>query len=365
MATEIVQLGDVCTALQAQCGPLASFDIHPASIQWTTDEHGLKAGGFQGSIEHPDLIPERLTEHALAQTASLCNIPSGYLLRCPADLQVQNLRHWTQFASGGKRRFRARVGKDTGNIEAMFTNAYSEYDPATMLGDLKDTLGDLDVQLTRADVDNFGLNMQCMLPGTEWEIDPNKHHFPSFEDSSFGVGLSFGDSGIGIRGISVKLNVVRLICTNGLIVPVGAGIGVALRHIGDHASLKAAMPSYIGKLTDMKEPFMERLLESTKKSAIPTNWNERTWLQNEAAIKLFKGWWLRNPSWANENCAKVIANLMVEKYNTTKWGVVNAITEFSKHAATGEAATAMDEYAGRLMFDLDIEVPGRVVLEDA
>ncbi|MBF0527740.1 MAG: DUF932 domain-containing protein [Deltaproteobacteria bacterium] len=148
--------------------------------------------------------------------ANRLRVPYSYLIRCPEDLQAQNLNHWLREET--KQRDNLFCRFDGNSLRAVFTDRYTALDHLEILSKMMgygiapeaEVQYALDQGMLVVKIPDytrtFGLNGDRITPG-----------------------ISIANSEVGILAFSIEAYFYRLVCSNGLIAQ--TAVSSKFRHI--------------------------------------------------------------------------------------------------------------------------------------
>ena len=152
-------------------------------------------------------VAQRLTAYRLG-------IPYQYIIKCPEDLQQENLNHWITKERNDNLFFRF----DGDEVRAMFTPKYKPVDNFEVMERL-DSLGY-----------SPDTEVQCNLDGEFMSLSiPDGNKTFSVNGDKFTPGISISNSEVGLACLNIAAFFLRLVCTNGLVS--STEIGASYRHI--------------------------------------------------------------------------------------------------------------------------------------
>jgi hypothetical protein len=168
--------------------------------------------------------------------ANRLRVPFTYLERCPAELQARNLNYWLEQERKARKTFFCRFNAQH-QVRALFTNRYTAIDNREILSEML-ALGFRPEQEVQYMLDD-GM-MVVKLPEYAKSFDV------ALKDTVI-PGLSIGNSETGFLSFCIECYYLRLVCTNGMVVPVSAG-----QSRFKHVSRKAfeALPETILQVSD-------------------------------------------------------------------------------------------------------------------
>lgn len=159
----------------------------------------------------------KMTETAQKHLCQRLNIPYSYLSRCDNDIQHENLEGWKHFLTGKDLRLRCNHEK---GVRAIFTKAYKPTDNKAVVAKLYDS-GYNDNSEVKFSLDDNLMKIDITNPGEMFKA--GGENYP---------GICVLNSETGHSSVRFMSYILRLACTNGLIVP--SQVSVRKRHIVDN-----------------------------------------------------------------------------------------------------------------------------------
>jgi hypothetical protein len=144
--------------------------------------------------------------------ANRLGVPFSYLNRCPAELQAENLNHWLKEERKQRETFFCRFNGQR-QVRAVFTDRYTAIDNREILARMPE-LGFTPEQEVQYMLDDGMMVVKVPEYARSFEVALKDNVVP---------GISIGNSEIGFLSFTIECLFLRLICTNGLVVPVSAG----------------------------------------------------------------------------------------------------------------------------------------------
>ena len=144
--------------------------------------------------------------------ANRLRTPFSYLERCPAQLQAENLNFWLEQERKQRETFFLRFNGQK-DVRAVFTDRYTAIDNREILVKMLD-LGFKPEQEVQSMLDDGMMVVKVPEYGRSFEV--------ALKDSVV-PGLSIGNSEIGFLSFCIECFYLRLVCTNGMVVPVSIG----------------------------------------------------------------------------------------------------------------------------------------------
>jgi hypothetical protein len=292
----------------------SSFYFNPFSsnIQYTTDEKERRVAP--------------LTDYAFSQLCSRLGVPTSYLRKCMSagkiELVGDNLNDW--LFDFNKDLF---VREHDGNIRGILTQKYSVLDTPDILDAVGDYLGDFDIRGSYISPERFHLRATL------------KEEMGIKKEGMF-AGIQIDSSDVGRNTLSAKAFFYKLVCTNGLILPVASNL-FEQRHIGiKKDEFLEGFKEGLKQLPIVAEEATRRIIASKKMDNLYDldDLSDRERLTGE----LIKGVSL------SESSAEKVIFLIQNTYDNSRFGLINAITEVAQDY-TLERRLELERYAGGLL----------------
>ena len=144
--------------------------------------------------------------------ANRLRTPFSYLDRCPPELQAQNLNYWLEQERKERESFFLRFNGQH-QVRAAFTTRFEPIDNYEILLKMID-LGFQPEQEVMHRIDDGMMVVKVPEYARSFEVALKDNVVP---------GLSFGNSEIGFASFCIECFYLRLVCTNGMVVPVSVG----------------------------------------------------------------------------------------------------------------------------------------------
>jgi len=136
--------------------------------------------------------------------ANRLRIPHSYLVRCPEDLQAENLNHWLRQEQKERETLFCRF--DGAKLRAVFTDRYKCLDNAQILERM------VEYGFSQGTEVHLNLTNDLMVRKV-----PDYTRMFGFNGDRIAPGISIANSEVGILAFSIEAFFYRLVCTNGLI----------------------------------------------------------------------------------------------------------------------------------------------------
>ncbi len=271
-----------------------------------------------------------ISRYALGQMCTKIGVPTRYIDKCiesgRLDLAQDNINSWLQ--DYNKDLF---IREYNGGVRGVLSSKYSVCDSHEILKVVDDV-----VDLSKYKVKGSFLNeerLHVRLIGNEM--------LPIDGEDLF-AGLYIDSSDVGRSILTVRFGIYKQVCTNGLVISKFGGTLFEQRHIGIsadefHQGLVASL-SRVDELTEYAIGSIERTRQES------SHWTIR---KNQEDIQEFINH-IRQQTNLSENSANKVVDLMVNKYEDTRWGLINSITEVAQDF-TLERRLELERIAGNML----------------
>ena len=293
----------------------------------------MSAGNFDETVSLNDIEFESLNEmwiggvgvevlpQAQRLLANRLHTPFSYLDRCPAELQAENLNYWLEEERKIRETFFCRFNAQR-QVRAVFTDRYTAIDNREILARMPE-LGFRPEQEVQYMLDDGMMVVKVPEYAKSFEVALKDNVVP---------GLSFTNSEIGFYSFTIECFFLRLICTNGLVVPVSAGQS-RFKHISRKAF--EALPETIQMVAETSNRQQEKM-------GISVN----TLVHNP--IQTIEGFNKRFGLTQTEG--KMVNTAWEQEPLPTMWGIIQAFTGAAKAPdLTVETAYRLERVGGQIL----------------
>jgi hypothetical protein len=291
------------------------------------------AGNFDDTVPLSEIEFGRLNEmwiggvsvgvlpQAQRLLANRLHVPLNYLERCPADLQAENLNYW--LAEERKRRETLFLRFDgRKDVRAVFTDRYTAIDNREILSKML-AIGFRPEQEIQFMLDDGLMVVKVPEYANAFEVAVKDAVVP---------GIAIGNSEIGLSSLCVECFYLRLVCTNGMVVPVSAGAS-RFKHVSRRAF--EALPETIRQVAASSNRRQSQMVISVN-TAVPNpiqaieTFGKRFGLTQKEE-EMVKASWEQEPI-------------------QTMWGVIQAFTGAARHPELNEeAAYRLEKVGGQVL----------------
>jgi hypothetical protein len=136
--------------------------------------------------------------------ANRLRVPHAYLVRCPGELQAQNLNHWLRKEQEQRETLFCRF--DGSRLRAVFTDRYKCLDNADIVQRMVEYGFNADTEV------HLNLSHELMVLKV-----PDYTRMFGMNGDRMTPGVAVSNSEVGILAFSIEAYFYRLVCTNGLI----------------------------------------------------------------------------------------------------------------------------------------------------
>jgi hypothetical protein len=152
--------------------------------------------------------------------ANRLRVPHSYLVRCPGDLQAENLNHWLREEKEKRETLFCRFDGD--NLRAVFTDRYCALDHTQILSRMVDYGFSPETEV------HYSLDQELLV----LKIPDFTRAF-GFGGDKIVPGISIANSEVGILAFTIEAYFYRLVCSNGLIAK--STVASKFRHVSSKA----------------------------------------------------------------------------------------------------------------------------------
>lgn len=271
-------------------------------------------------------LPYNMTKHSIGQLCQKIGMNLTYYMSCFKEkafsLLDTNMNYWID---NNNKKLLLRTYKDS--VRGVLSNRYSFFDTPNIIENL--------------DIDN----KDFIIKG--YYLSPFRFHLRFIQNRAFKGdndlfgGFTIDSSDVGRSSLLISFFIYKQVCSNGLCLPQIGGSCYERRHIGlsydnFHTSFKSAIDNiniYCEKAED--------LINYSKSNKIDLR------SMTEDDLERFITYVSRHTSLSNNIVSEKVIPLMKDKYGTTSWGVINAITEVAQEY-TLERRLDIERKAGEL-----------------
>lgn len=272
-----------------------------------------------------------ISRYALSQLGTKIGVPARYLEKCIAsgrlDLAQDNVNSWLE--DYNKDLF---IREYNGGIRGILSSKYSVCDSHEILEVLDDC-----VDLSQYKIKGSFLNEERLhLRLISREMLP-------IDGEDLFAGLFIDSSDVGRSILTVKFGIYKQVCTNGLVIARAGGTLFEQKHIGISAEeFHGGLVASLSNVDLLTENAIEWVNSARRK--------ENRWSVNgghEDEIKEFIAH-IRQQTNLSEDSASKVISLMQTKYEDSKWGLINSITEVAQDF-TLERRLELERVAGNIL----------------
>ena len=272
-----------------------------------------------------------ISRYALGQLGSKIGVPARYLDKCiesgRIDLAQDNVNSWLE--DYNKDLF---IREYNGGIRGILSSKYSVCDSHEILSVVDDAVDLRNYNIKGSYLDEERLHVRLV----------SKEMLPIDGEDLF-AGLFIDSSDVGRSILTVKFGIYKQVCTNGLMIARAGGVLFEQKHIGIsadefHEGLVASL-SNVDVLTENAVYWVSRAKSRYN------HWNINS--EHPEEIQEFVNYIRQNTNLSTDSANKVIT-LMRDKYEDTRWGLINGITEVAQDF-TLERRLELERIAGNML----------------
>ena len=272
-----------------------------------------------------------ISRYALGQLGSKIGVPVRYLDKCintgRIDLAQDNVNSWLE--DYNKDLF---IREHNGTVRGILSSRYAVCDSHEILEVLNDAVDTRNFKVKGSYLNEERLHLRLI----------GKEMLPINGEDLF-AGLFIDSSDVGRSILTVKFGIYKQVCTNGLMIARAGGTLFEQRHIGIsadefHEGLVASLRR-VDELTEYAIGSIERTRERYN------HWSAES--EYEDDIRDFTNYIRQQTNLSQDGANKVI-HLMNTKYEDTRWGLINSITEVAQDY-TLERRLELEKIAGNML----------------
>ena len=290
-----------------------------------------ESAGFTFITEDGDIKQLSTSRYALGQMCTKLGVPTRYIDKCVEsgrlDLAQDNINSWLVDYNKD-----LLIREYDGGIRGVLSNKYSVCDSHEILKVVDDA-----VDLSKYKVKGSFLNEERL------HVRLISNEMLPIDGEDLFAGLYIDSSDVGRSILTVRFGIYKQVCTNGLVISKFGGTLFEQKHIGIsadefHQGLVASL-SRVDELTEYAIGSIERTRQRYN------HWEATSDVEDD--IKEFVAY-IRQQTNLSENSANKVINLMQTKYEDTRWGLINSITEVAQDF-TLERRLELEHIAGNML----------------
>ena len=312
----------------------ADFYVRDVSKNLWMDENDGTISFCHNIGGKPETENYPATGWALSQLSVKLGMPSGYAEKCiergHPDLAANNVNTWLTEQTGSKRKkstdYLVRTYQNS--IDGILSSNYTAFDATKILDVVNKTINVNDYHVVGSYISDERMHLRLI-----------RDELLDVDDEDLYPGIFIDSSDIGRTALHISFGIWKKVCTNGLCISKAGGVLYHQRHMGiSPIEVETEMVSRIKTI-----PEMIRRSESIIKAAR----GEKLNLTDEKVFEKMMND-IRRLSHLSEEDAKQVIELSMNRYGMTRWGVVNAMTEFAQNYELDDRIR-IENAAGRLI----------------
>lgn len=287
-----------------------------------------------------------LTDHAHAQIASHLQIPKGYYDRLKEEPKLlnRNVNHWFSKREGEKRMVRTLDG----NARAFLSDRYRPFDNLEVAEHTLEALQEADCRIESCEVTDRRFYLKAVSNRIKHDVGVN---------DIVQAGIVISNSEVGAGSLRVEPLIYRLICDNGMI---SADSSFRRNHIGSlltDTKDNRAVEFYTDETRQMADNVVFLQVRDIVDGAM-TDEGFKQLLERyqdsreqplEAGpfetVELLR----KNEGLGEKEGQGILASLLSNNDSGTLFGLVNAVTDYSKEVDSYDRATELERLGGKLL----------------
>lgn len=273
-----------------------------------------------------------ISRFALGQLGTKIGVPARYLEKCVAsgriDLAQENVN---SLLDGYDKDLFLREYR--GGIRGVLSNKYSVCDSHEILEVVNDAV----------DLSTYKIKGQFLNSERLHVRLVSKEMLPVEGEDLF-AGLFIDSSDVGRSILTVQFGIYKQVCTNGLVIARAGGILFQQKHIGISAEeFHEGLVASLQNVNLLIDNAVEWVNLAKSKDVYGYNVNRLSKEDMEEFIAR-----IRSTTQLSEESATKVINLMQTKYDSSRWGFINGITEVAQDF-TLEKRLDLEKIAGNLL----------------
>lgn len=273
-----------------------------------------------------------ISRYAMGQLSSKIGVPVKYIEKCiesgRIDLAKDNVNSWLEDFNRD-----LFIREYNGTIRGILSNKYSVCDSHEILEVVNDA-----VDLSKYKVKGSYLNEERLHVRLV-----SKEMLP-IEGEDLFAGLFIDSSDVGRSILTVKFGIYKQVCSNGLVISKAGGTLFEQKHIGiTTEEFHKGLVKSLVNVDDLTEHAVELVKMAKGKGSVFQNVNNLTQEDFDKFVEH-----IRNTTNLSVESASKVINLMQTKYDSSKWGLINGITEVAQDF-TLERRLELERIAGNLL----------------
>ena len=314
--------------IQSKCSDFMVREVTDRNMRFCED---MSLKYVADVIGNDRLRNPTMTQYSLSQLCGKIGVPTQYILKCfssgRVDLAIDNVNDW--MSDYNKDLF---IREYDGHVRGVLSDKFAVCDTPDILDVVNDVL----------DLNRFKIKGSFMNEERLHLRLIEKTMLPIDGEDLF-AGMTIDSSDVGRSKLMVNFFIFKQVCTNGLCITTGSGQLFSQKHIGITAS-------------DFHDEFMESMKqydmvceEVTKNIVDSKNTNTMVGkrMSKDALESIIAR--IRTQTRLSEESAHKVIDLMVDgTYDTSKWGMINAITQVAQDF-TLERRIELERIAGSIL----------------
>lgn len=287
--------------------------------------------GLTFQTEKDGVLSLPISRYALGQLGTKIGVPSRYLEKCVRsgriDLAQDNVNSWLE--DFNKDLF---IREYHGGIRGILSSRYSVCDTPEILEAVDDAV----------DLDNYRVKGSFLNAERLHVRLIGKEMLPIDGEDLFS-GLFIDSSDVGRSILTVRFGIYKQVCTNGLTIAKAGGVLFEQKHIGISASeFHDGLVASLSKVDELSEHAVEWVKYAQSRS-VHYDVNHLSKDDTEAFLN-----YIHNLTLLSKDSSQKVITLMQEKYDSSRWGFINSITEVAQDF-TLEKRLDLERIAGNLL----------------
>lgn len=309
MSENFAKLIEKANEIQSRCNdyPISAKDIHMGDdLKLNFEDHKLP-----------------MSDLAVGHLCGKLQVPSRYFNRLvdagQNDLAAENINCWLE--DNPKNLF---LREYDGRIRGVLSGSYSVYDAPEILKSVSEVFDPSTFKLKGSFINEERLHLRLI-----------ENMMMDIEGEDLFAGITLDSSDVGRSGLSVRFFIWKQVCTNGLVIAKSSAKLFKQKHIGiTHEDFAAGLIEGLQTFYELKDSIAESIKATAK---IPANEDIEELLEE-----------IKEKTNLSDDAATEVIEYMHTKYDTTRWGMINGITDVAQKY-TLERRIELETIAGNML----------------
>lgn len=333
-----LSLSAMATELERRAAAKADYVANTAAIEFDAETNNLAFASGDKTIQ------AQPTEICHQQIASRLEIPFKYYNRMKSsssNLFAANVNHWLK-AQPETRMIRTLDGKARAFLSDRYQRIENEEIASTILPILLSTDG---VQIASCDITERRMYIKAVFSKVQGEVQ---------RGDVVQAGLAISNSEVGAGAVKIEPLIYRLVCSNGMIIPdsrftarhVGGRIesGEGVYEMLTSEAIEADDRAILLKVRDVVRASFDEVRFQNHLALMRGATEDKMEGNPAEAVKL-----LAKRQSMNEFESGSVLRHLIDGGDTSRWGLLNAVTRTAQDVESYDRATELETLGGQIL----------------